>query len=85
MPTGATVIQGNASEGIVIRDENGNEWVWVEVPRTAEVYSTAGVDLDVDNITDEQCSIIYEDLDNYASAYRDSNYSDTFYSGEGWA
>ena len=28
MPTGATVIEGDASEGIVIRDENGNEWVW---------------------------------------------------------
>ena len=50
MPTGATVIQGDASEGIVIRDENGNEWVWVEVPKATEVYPTAGIDLDVENI-----------------------------------
>ncbi len=80
MPTGATVIEGDASEGIVIRDENGNEWVWVEVPRTAEVYPTAGIDLDVNDITDEQCDTIYEDLAKYTSAYREEGYEDTFYS-----
>ena len=80
MPTGATVIEGNANEGIVIRDENGNEWVWVEVPKTSEVYPTAGVELDVNKITDEQCTIIYEDLEKYASAYRQDGYEDTFYS-----
>ena len=82
MPTGATVIQGDASEGIVIRDENENEWVWVEVPRTAEVYPTAGTDLNVDTISDEQYTIIYEDLENYADAYRQDGYEDTFYSIE---
>ena len=80
MPAGATVIQGDASEGIVIRDENGNEWVWVEVPKTAEVYSTVGTDLDVENITDDQCTTIYSDLATYASAYRKDGWEDTFYS-----
>ena len=82
MPTGATVIQGNASEGIVIRDENGNEWVWVEVPRTIEVYPNVGINLDVENITDEQCNAIYEDLAKYASAYRQNGFEDIFYSKE---
>ena len=82
MPTGATVIHGDASEGIVIRDENGNEWVWVEVPKTAEVYPTAGIKLDEDNITDDECTTIYNDLANYANAYREEGYEDTFYSVE---
>ena len=72
--------ENTLEDGLVIIDANGNEWVWVEVPRAEEVYQNAGINLDVNNITDEQCNIIYEDLDNYASAYRDSNYSDTFYS-----
>ena len=82
MPSGATVIQGEMSEGIVIRDENDNEWVWVEVPRTEEVYPTVGVKLDVNNITDEQCNTIYEDLANYASVYRADGFEDIFYSTE---
>ena len=82
MPTGATVIQGNASEGIVIRDENGNEWVWVEVPRTSEVYPTAGTDLNVDTISDDECTTIYNDLATYASAYKADGFEDTFYSTE---
>ena len=86
IPAGFAVSQvegeNTLGDGLVIIDSNGNEWVWVEVPRTAEVYPTAGINLDVNNITNEQCSTIYEDLANYANAYRDSNYSDTFYSTE---
>lgn len=82
IPTGATVIQGDASEGIVIRDEKGNEWVWVEVPKTTDVYSTTTLSsiIDEDNITDEQCTTIYNDLAEYAKAYRQDGYEDTFYS-----
>ena len=82
MPTGATVIQGDANKGIVIRDENGNEWVWIEVPRTSEVYPTAGVELDVNSISDDECTTIYNDLATYASAYRADGFEDTFYSTE---
>ena len=82
IPRGAKVIQGDAREGIVISDENGNEWTWVEVPKTLDVYPTAGTKLDVDNITDEQCTTIYEDLANYATAYRHPDFSDTFYSAD---
>ena len=53
-------------------DSNGNEWVWIEVPKTAEVYKTAG--LEITNFTDEEYTQIYEDLVTYAGAYRaDSN------------
>ena len=82
MPEGATIILGNGNEGIVIRDENENEWVWVEVPKITEVYQTAGIDIDADNITDEQFNKIYEDLENYANTYRQEGFKDTFYSTE---
>ena len=74
--------ENTLDDGLVIIDSKGNEWVWIEVPRTDEVYQTAGIDLDVNNITDEQYTAIYDDLANYTSAYRDNNYSDTFYSIE---
>ena len=74
--------ENTLADGLVIIDANGNEWVWVEVPRTTDVYSTTTLSsiTDVDNITDDQCTTIYNDLATYAGAYRDSNYSDTFYS-----
>ncbi len=34
MPEGATVVEPDANEGIVIKDTNDNEWVWVEVPKS---------------------------------------------------
>ena len=52
----------------------------VEVPKTSEVYSSETLSsiVDEDNITDDQCTTIYNDLATYAGAYRTS--SDTFYS-----
>ena len=74
--------ENTLENGLVIIDINGNEWVWVEVSRTEEVYPNTGINLDVNNITDEQCSTIYEDLTNYASAYRKIYHSDEFFSTE---
>ena len=61
-------------------DSNGNEWVWIEVPKTAEVYKTAG--LSITNFTDEEYTKIYEDLASYTLAYR-SSYTDEWYEGCG--
>ena len=33
VPAGSTVIEPDASKGIVIKDSNNNEWVWIEVPK----------------------------------------------------
>lgn len=52
------------------------------MPKTTEVYPTAGINLDTDNITDTECNTIYSDLVKYTLAYRSSSYSDTFYSAE---
>ena len=49
-----TKIDGEDSidEGLVITDGYGNEYVWVEVPKTTEVYPTAG--LNIINFTDDE-------------------------------
>ena len=85
IPAECAVSQGEGENtlenGLVIIDASGNEWVWVEVPKTEEVYRNAGTNLDVNNITDEQCDTIYNDLSDYVSAYR-NHYTDTFGSTE---
>ena len=63
--------ENTLEDGLVIIDANGNEWVWIEVQKTIEVYPTAG--LNVSNFTDEEYLKIYEDLENYTSVYRDSD------------
>ena len=82
-----TKIEGedSISEGLVITDEYGNEYIWVEVPRTNEVYSTTG--LGITNFTDSEYQKIEEDLHTYTSTYRnETEYKDEFVEDEtdGW-
>ena len=74
--------ENTLQNGLVIIDANGNEWVWIEVPKTEDVYINAGINLNVNNITDTQCNTIYNDLANYTSEYKQEGYEDTFYSTE---
>ena len=79
MPKGTTGIEGNANKGIVIKDSNDNEWVWVEVPKT--IFTTAKNNTDYTNIK--------ADLVKYSKEYRngaqgqDYNWDDEWYSGCG--
>ena len=86
IPAGFAVSQiegeDTIEEGLVIIDKNGNEFVWIEVPKTEEVYKNTGIKLDINDITDEQCNIIYNDLANYANEYRQEGWEDIFYSKE---
>ena len=73
--------------GLVIKDVNGNEYVWVVVPRTTAVYKTTG--LGKTTFTDTDYTNIETDLKNYTSLYRNgTNYSDTWYAADtdnvGW-
>ncbi len=77
VPEGAKKIEGTIDTGLVMTDKNENEWVWIEVPRTVEVYQTAGVG--IKDFTEEEYTKIEIDLQTYASAYRQSGYTDTFY------
>ena len=48
-----TKVEGtDLSNGLVIQDRNGNEYVWIEVPKTTEVYPTAG--LKITNFTEDE-------------------------------
>ena len=81
MPKGATLIEGDATKGIVIKDSSNNEWVWVEVPKT--VFKTATKADEYDKIK--------ADLIKYASIYREGKagqgryWTDEWYDGCGIA
>lgn len=66
-------------KGLVVKDENDNEWVWIEVPE--DVFTTANNDTDYEKIK--------ADLIEYAKDYRkgsnnqDYNWDDEWYDGCG--
>ena len=63
--------------GLVIKDANGNEYVWVVVPRTTTVYATTR--LGKTTFTDADYTSIENDLKEYTKTYRGStSYSDTY-------
>ena len=86
LPSGDyTKVPGTSLDnGLVIADKKGNEYVWVEVPRNAEVvYKTAG--LNITEFSETELASIKTDLINYAKDYRVSDWDDTWYSGCGIA
>ena len=76
----------NTENGLVIEDTEGNEYVWVVVPRTIAVYAKTG--LGKTTFTDADYTSIENDLKEYTKTYRGStSYSDTWYAddkNEGW-
>ena len=74
-----TKIEGEDSidDGLVITDGYGNEYVWVEVPRTETVYPTATIN--ITEFDENAYTKIENDLHTYTEAYRnDTNYNDTY-------
>ena len=73
-----TVVAGTTLDnGLTIQDatENGNQYVWVEVPKTATVYPTAG--LNITEFTTDDYTNIENDLHTYTSTYRNgTSYND---------
>ncbi len=83
-----TIIEADSTKGIVIKDKNEREWVWVEVPKT--IFTTA--DALGEEKTEEQLNAaIKADLITYAGVYRkgdasqNHNWTDEWYSGCGVA
>ena len=77
--------EDSIDDGLVMTDGYGNEYVWVEVPRTMTVYPTAG--LNITEFTDDEYAKIESDLHTYTNDYRnETSYSDIYYpdSTEGW-
>ena len=83
LPTGFTQVKGTTlKNGLTIQDSTGNQYVWVEVPKTGKVYPTAG--LSITNFTDEEYTAIETDLHTYTNDYRNgTSYKDEYYSGVG--
>ena len=64
-----TKVEGtDLSNGLVIKDTSGNEYVWIEVPKTTGVYPTAG--LEITNFTETEYTAIETDLHTYTDYYR---------------
>lgn len=81
LPTGFTRLAGtNLNTGLVIKDNVGNEYVWVEVPRNTTVYPNA--QLGITEFTSDEYTTIENDLKAYVSTYRNgTSYVDLYPSG----
>ena len=82
-----TQLEGtDLNTGLVIQDNLGNQYVWIEVPRTTEVYQTAGLEItegEDGKFTEEEYTTIEEDLHTYTATYRNgTSYVDEYYSDE---
>ena len=87
VPAGSTVIEPDASKGIVIKDKNNNEWVWIEVPK-----DTAFSDLTINTtntLTEQNYTDIKNKMISYAQTYREGakdqgcNWTDEWYAEDG--
>ena len=72
-------------DGIVIIDNQNNEYVWIEVPRTLEVYGSQTIlDYNLDTLTGAELTSAYTTIENalhtYTSTYRNS--ADTGFADE---
>ena len=71
--------ENTLKDGLVIIDKNGNEWVWIEVPKSIyenEAYYTNGATKPENS---EDYTNIETIMQNYASSYR-SSFTDEWYS-----
>ena len=81
LPKGFRQVSGTTLDnGLTIQDSTGNQYVWVEVPKTKEVYPTAG--LEITEFTEEAYTKIEDDLHTYTSDYRSSEWKDKYYSDD---
>ena len=81
LPDGFTQVEGTTLEnGLTIQDSKGNQYVWVEVPKTSEVYPTAG--LDITEFTEEEYTTIETDLHKYTNDYRNGTTRKDEYSSD---
>ena len=79
LPKGFRQVSGTTLEkGLTIQDSTGNQYVWVEVPKTKEVYPTAG--LEITEFTESEYTAIETDLHTYTNDYRRSGWEDKYYS-----
>ena len=69
------VLEDDANKGIVIKDKNNNEWVWVEVPK-ATVFSGLTIDT-TQELTEQNYNDIKDKLITYVGVYRNGSATQT--------
>ena len=67
--------EGNLSTGLVIKDSNDNEYVWVEVPKT--IYTDTKYNKTGTTITENDWEKIRDCLKAYTVDYSNSDFKDT--------
>ena len=81
------IVENDANKGIVIKDNNDNEWVWVEVPKTT-VFSGLNIDT-TSTLTAQNYADIANKMITYAGVYRNGSanqnctWTDEWYDGCG--
>ena len=81
LPKGFEQVEGTTLEnGLTIQDSKGNQYVWVEVPKTTTVYPTAG--LNIKDFTTEEYTAIETDLHTYTKDYRNETRNKDEYSSD---
>ena len=78
LPAGATVTNNDLSTGVTIKDSNGNEWVWIEVPKS--IYTNTEYNGGTAPTSSEDYEKIESVMQEYAKDYRESGYKDSWYS-----
>ena len=68
VPENSMVLEDDANKGIVIKDKNNNEWVWVEVPKTT-VFSDLAIDT-TGTLTEQNYTDIKNKLITYTELYK---------------
>ena len=69
VPANSTVVEADAKKGIVIKDSNNNEWVWIEVPKDT---AFSGLTIDTTGtLTEQNYTDIKNKMISYAQTYRE--------------
>ena len=80
LPTGATVVEKDLNKGVVIKDTKGNYWTWIEVPKS--IYGNSAYNGGTAPTSSTDYAKIESTMQKYAEAYRESGYTDEWYSEE---
>ena len=78
LPDGAEVTNNDLDTGFTIKDKNGNEWVWIEVPKS--IYTNTEYNGGTAPTNSEDYEKIESVMKEYAKDYRSASYKDTWYS-----
>ena len=77
LPTGTKSTEGDLNSGLVIKDANDNEWVWVEVPKS--IYKNKSYNDGTEPTGETDYDNITRVLKKYANSYTSTNYADEHY------